>query len=70
MTPPSAAEKLEAEAALRAFGRGAVEIAQKRIAPANGKKPGAFEYIAQRNAPTNCLWQSMGASNYAAMEGR
>jgi hypothetical protein len=44
--PPSPADKAEADAALLAFSRGEVELAQRRIKPCVGNKPGSFEYIA------------------------
>ena len=46
ITPPSAEEKAEGLAALEAYARGEVELAQKRIKPSVGNKPGAFQYFA------------------------
>ena len=48
VTQASDAEKAEGVAALLAFSRGEVEIAQRRVKSANGKIPGSFQYIAQK----------------------
>ena len=47
VTKPSDHDKAEGNAALEAFSQGRVELLQRRIVPATGKLPGAFEYIAQ-----------------------
>jgi hypothetical protein len=44
--PPSPQEKSEGLAALEAYSRGEVELAQRRIKPSTGGRPGVFEYVA------------------------